>query len=450
MANNPELLHWQSSIQNNRAWCAGQGIRYITLIVPERHVVYADKLPYPYAISAARPLIRFLDALEPATRSAVLYPETELLAARQTEEVFYKTDEHLNSHGHYICYLALLDQMQADFPLSPAPRSSMKVQSAHVSGNLGMLLDEEPTEDREFWAPAEDRGVRRAFLSRRGRSRVEIFETPDRSLPRAIIFGDSTLDELRHILAPHFSRIVVVHHCHQFFYDLACSEQPDFVFHIMAEVSLARYHADGAVHSPGSSFLAQCGERLPPGPILLSIDFGGENENSGLTGPGWSDPERTHTWMLGEESILRLPFETSQALVSNDALYTATISLWPMTRPESGRNRQRLSISYGSADAWNPLAGFEISDETDLEFSLPALRYPADENLFLRFEHPDGFCPQLYGQTDDRVLSLAVKRLTISARQGPREHAEPACRERRFNWPQPFWRRRSRQRRSAL
>jgi hypothetical protein len=413
--NNDQLLFWQFSIQNNSAWCNARDIRYTTLIIPERHVIYADKLPSPYAISASRPVIRFLNAMA-AAPCAVLYPYTELLEARKSGEVFYKTDEHPNSHGYHTCYLALLNHIQADYPVVPTPRGSIQFHSAHVTGNLGMLLDEEPGEDREFWIPAHDRGVKCVFVSRRGRSRVEIFETGDQTLPRAIIFGDSSLHELRLILAPHFSRLVVVYYCHQFFYDLASREQPDFVFHIMAELSLGGSPIAEAALLPDGAFLAQCGERLVAGPILLSVDFGGGEESSALTATGWSYAETTHTWMVDGESVLRLPFETSQALASMRQLYTMTLSLWPLIWRPSGRNQQFLRVSYGQLHAWHELGSFEVSAETDLEVSLAALRWPADVPLYLRFEHPDGFSPEHYGMADQRVLSFALKRMTFSAR----------------------------------
>jgi hypothetical protein len=418
LANNHELTRWKLGIENDLAWCAEEQVRYTTMIIPERHVIYADKLPSPYAISATRSLVRLLNSVDPAMRSALLYPERELLAARREGDVFYRTDEHLNSHGHYACYLALLDHIRAAYPVVPAPRSSMGAQRVHVSGNLGMLLEDEPTEDREYWLQASDRGVRRPFQSRRGRSRVEIFESPDRTLPRALIFGDSHLDELRHILAPHFSRLVVVHQCHRFLYDLVRREQPDFVFRIMAELNLARVYEGGSIESSNADFLAQCGEPLPGSPILLSIDFGRHGESRAFITEGWSYVEETHCWMVGTESILRLPLGTGCTLPSSVQPHTMTISLWPLTWPAQSRNRQSLSISYGKPNAWKPLAKFDITGAVDLDVPLEKLQISGENTHYLRFEHPDGFSPRVYGEHDERILSFAVKRISISANHG--------------------------------
>jgi hypothetical protein len=408
-----QIAQWVTVLESQFSWCAAKQVTFVTLVIPERHVVQADKLPAEYAISPLRPVARLMNGLDPAMRAAVLYPEPALRSARSEAEVYYKTDEHLNLHGHYVCYRALLNHIRRPLTITPLPQDALSIRRVHVTGSLGMRLDAEPTEDREFWRHETRLGTKKIFRNRPGRGDVEVFEHENRKLPRAIIFGDSNSDELRYLLIPHFSRTVLVYHCHQFFYDLVRSEQPDLVLHIMAEARLGRPYADGAIALPNGDFLVHSGETLPKGSTLLAIDFGHGGESTAFTGEGWSYTEAAHTWMVGKESTVTLPPETSNLLASKFGRHWFSLDLYPLLCPSIGRNKQRLTISHGTGGRWTKIGEFEVCSLTKIEVPLPNFIFDDKETIFLRFEHPDCFSPADYGQADHRILSLSMQRMRI-------------------------------------
>ena len=77
-----------------QAWCLARKTEYRILIVPERHVIYPDKMPAEYAPHPGRPALRLLEAADPALRSCIIYPAQTLRLGRATRDVCYKTDVH--------------------------------------------------------------------------------------------------------------------------------------------------------------------------------------------------------------------------------------------------------------------------------------------------------------------------------------------------------------------
>jgi alginate O-acetyltransferase complex protein AlgJ len=408
-----QLLEWVLVIESNFAWCKANNVNFVTLIIPERHIIYADKLPAPYTVSSNRPVSRVMKSIGPCMHAAVLYPEAALKDARKTGDVFLKTDEHLNLHGVYACYRALIDHLSSNIAITPVDRDALEVEHLYLSGNLGMRMEDEPMEFRDHWTSATRTRTARTFQNRNGRGRVELFENANQTLPRAIVYGDSTLDEMKYLLVENFSRTVIVYHCSQFFYDLVRREKPDVVVHFMTELRLGLPYADGAIGLPNGDFLLHCGEPLPAHLTLFTIDCGKGGGSAKFMGDGWSLEERDYTWMTDYYSFIALPREAGAALASSDRRFNVAINLVPLTRASLSRHRQRLEISCGYNDKWIDVGTFEINGDSRLQVALPQIDRRADQTLWLRFAHPDGFSPLEYGSADPRILSLAVRRITI-------------------------------------
>jgi hypothetical protein len=64
-----QLDRWTSLIEARAAWCRGRGINYVMLTLPEKHVVYADKLPVELTPErAGRPVSRAISIAVQAIR----------------------------------------------------------------------------------------------------------------------------------------------------------------------------------------------------------------------------------------------------------------------------------------------------------------------------------------------------------------------------------------------
>jgi hypothetical protein len=353
--------------------------------------------------------------MDPAMRSAVLYPEQPLCDAREHGDVFYKTDEHLNPHGHYTCYRALFDHFGPTIMGKISPHEAPVVANrVHATGNLGIRLDTEPMEVMESWGLAINAATRRIFRNRNRPGRVEVFQHDDHARPKAIIFGDSNMEQLRYLLIPHFSRVVLLSYCHQLFCDLVRGEQPDVVLHIMSELNLGKSPAYHPLLVPNTDFLSYCGEELPPDRPLLAVDFGTAGDGNEFIGEGWSFTEEAHTWMVGTTSTLPLPIKICRELASEGSGHMMTINLWPQPSTSPQRRVQRLTISYEDGTGRLDIGSFEIDGEIEINVPLPQPRFAPDGKACLKFEHPDGFAPSDEGQSDNRILSLAMRRLRIA------------------------------------
>ena len=406
-----QLARWLSLLETRAAWCASKGITYVTLVVPERHVIYSDKLPPDSRISPARPIKRLQSAISSNGRPPALYPEDQLRAARREGEVFLRTDEHLNDFGTYVCYLALLDGLSEAVPLVPWPRDSLTSVPRELCGNLGVRLDEEPVELTEMLRLADSTSVRRVFRNPPGHSPVEVFRHHDGDLPKAVVFGDSNVTPLCRYLLPHFSRSVVLRDTQRLFHDLIRSERPDVVVNVMSEARLGNLGLDGTVVLPIDAdivdFLGHCGEAIPDGTdrTVLAIDFilGGDGATFART--GWSYPEANHTWMVDDTSILELPpFHSRRA----NQRYVLEFDLWPI---EAGEHRsQELRIGVHAGRTWHELARVEVRNRMRLRVPLHGELLAADQPVVLRLDHPRGVAPP---GADKRILSLAVTTLSV-------------------------------------
>src|SRR5579875_3435665 len=94
-----DLRRWTIALESRHAWCRLHGIAYLTMIVPERHVIYWDLLPDGVAISANRPVRQLRDALAPSVRADFVYPEHALSAGRAEHEVFPRADGPWTPYG---------------------------------------------------------------------------------------------------------------------------------------------------------------------------------------------------------------------------------------------------------------------------------------------------------------------------------------------------------------
>ncbi len=402
-----QLARWAALFEQRFAWCRARGATYVTLIVPERHVIYDDKLPTPYRPAADRAAVRLLAALDPALRAAVLYPEAALRAARQQGEVFFRTDEHINPRGSYACYRSVLDHVREHVPIVPVMQDDLVVSSRHLTGNLGIRLDDEPGEKAELWRVAEFGGAARVFQTEPPLSRVEVFHHRDPALPKAVVFGDSNLFSLWHFLVPHFSRLVLVHDTQRMFHDLVASERADLVLNLMSETKLGNLAANGTAVLPTDTDIADfqdhCGGVLPAAPPapLLSIDFAVGGNSAGFVREGWGEPEFGHTWMVDLHSVLAFP-----AGMINGAT-VLEIELTP-----NARVPQRLILSLGDGENWETVASLTIEASRTQRMSL--LQMMTKRARYMRFEHPDGCSPSTDGiGTDTRVLSFAMRHVAV-------------------------------------
>jgi hypothetical protein len=402
------VSNWVSLLEARHTWCRDQGIPYLFFIVPEKHVVYQDMLPFG-EISEDRPARAILRRLHPDKRADFLYPLEEMVAARAAYDTFFRTDVHWSQWGAYTGYRALAAAISRTHPLDPVPESALQISRYPMIGDLGIRLDPEPDEEAVAFKPTTPQAERvfgnRAYTV----GQVEVFQTEDRTKPRAILFRDSNATSMLPYLAPHFSRLVCVA-CAEMYRDLIISERPDIVLTQTTERQLARpigelrpdvlvFPAD----DPDKTFTGLSGIPLPlpQREEVVVISFRETGDATTYLGTGWSHQERDHVWMIADESRLTLP------LPNAGIDYEIQMDLRPHVVTSVLESQHLEVFANGAKIGACALKGLGV-----LTCRLPAA-VVGSPRLELVFRHPDGFAPITYGQPDSRPLSICVTEMRV-------------------------------------
>jgi hypothetical protein len=234
---NRNLIRMISLWEARQAWCMVRGADYRVLIVPERHVVYPDKLPSGYAPHPDRPALRLIGAAGPDLRPCIVYPVETLQLGRATRETFYKTDVHWTQWGAYLAYRELMLSIPRCVP-QLVSESELEFQNFRLVGSMTRWLDDRTRERAERTDPPKV-DVDEVFTNRTFKiGQVDVYETPFRDLPKLVLFRTSNSTYLLPFLYHHFSRIVAVAGT-PVRYDLLRSEKPDVVISEISERYLA-------------------------------------------------------------------------------------------------------------------------------------------------------------------------------------------------------------------
>lgn len=413
-----QLARWVNQIEARDAWCAVRGIDYRMLVVPEKHVVYPDKLPDGAHVAEVRPINQIIGALGPTPRSHLIYPAVALSDARAVEDSFLRTDVHWTHYGAYVGYRALMASLPPVYQRAVVGEEALVRGDYRVMGDLGVRLDPVPNERGISIGHGGHHRFRRVFDNRAfGRGQTEIFENDDARLPRCVLFRDSNASAMLQYLAMHFSRLVVVSST-EFFYDLVREEKPDVVITEMTERYLAvpaDGHGEGAIHF-ASDFADQDFwgfakiEALPgrvTGLAALTIDMSEGGNAAQYIREGWHGQESLHRWCDGARSVLMVepvPEVLTQrrfeiALDVGACLDEPRVTAQPLTVLVNGTEVLRTAIDRNTT----------IRAEVDGAFW-------RDAGLIeIALLHPEHFSPNRRdGSNDFRELSVALQSLRLT------------------------------------
>jgi alginate O-acetyltransferase complex protein AlgJ len=241
-----ELSQWVACIETRHAWCAARGIPYVHLIAPEKHVVYEELLPDGIGLAKDRPVTRLFAAVTGPARASLLYPLQRLRAHRTTRDTYYANDTHWTTYGAYLAYRELMGVAQRHLPVEPVCEDALHCVTRRHIGDLGVRMTPEQITNAAFLEYITPPSYRIAYENKVfGRGSVTIYEGPDRTAPRALLFHDSFSVHIIPYLIPVFSRLTAVGSLHML-YDLLHAERPDIVFFEMVERFIAfRFGPDG-------------------------------------------------------------------------------------------------------------------------------------------------------------------------------------------------------------
>lgn len=91
--------------------CEQKGKEFYLLIAPNKAQVYSEKMPSYTIADDYRRVERLLDYIHDNSDVKIVYPIEELQEAKETLQVYLKTDTHWNEAGAYIGVMALYELM---------------------------------------------------------------------------------------------------------------------------------------------------------------------------------------------------------------------------------------------------------------------------------------------------------------------------------------------------
>lgn len=255
-------------IAGRLGWCTARGMVYRMLVIPERHVLYDDKLPAGYVAQPKRMAARLVQAIPPAASQVLIYPYAILRAGRAQHDVCLRGDVHWSSWGAYLSYRALLESVP-ELAGEIIPETALKHRTATRVGDMTLWRGLRTRETCEIFdapkTPLREVMSTKTFTT----GQVDVYATDHPSGRRLVLFRTSNSTSLMPLLAHHFSRIVTVATTSVAF-DLLESEQPHFVFSELPERYLAiplKADSPKGIRLPkdfeSRSFLERTGHGLP-------------------------------------------------------------------------------------------------------------------------------------------------------------------------------------------
>lgn len=258
-----------STLMTRSQLLAELGADYFKFIVPEKAVVYSEYLPKVFSrcnMNENRPA----KLLEGKQLPFVYYFESLLKDVRSLGQVYFRGDTHTNWFGAFFLYQAIVGAIndrisnKSGFKTSPPfALSQFRPFLASYGGDIFTQLDKESRaifdgawqqlnlgdklehlvgyELRAEYQKAKRLEVESDYLTNLGERETFRFSHPNKALPRAVIFRDSTADYLVEPLSQHFSESLFIWHKGFAYGDVVERERPDVVLHVMAERFLTQY-----------------------------------------------------------------------------------------------------------------------------------------------------------------------------------------------------------------
>ena len=209
-----ELERWRHTLQDTSDWLRAQGITYVFVIAPDKHVIYHEYMPESIRRTSISRIDELVSYLREHSTVRVLDLRPALLAAKARERLYHRTDTHWNDRGAFVGYQSIIDALTEEIPaLRPPARNAFEPRVVRspgldLAGMLG-LTDVLNEEDLVLVPrrPATARILEPEHPNRRLAHARIVTEAPNRG-PRAVVFMDSFGPGLVPFLSEDFSRVV--------------------------------------------------------------------------------------------------------------------------------------------------------------------------------------------------------------------------------------------------
>lgn len=237
------LAKWRRILENRMAASERLGIPWQCIVVPDKESVYPEYLPEEVSPSPRRPIHEFLEVAE-SVGAPVTYALDRLLAEKEEDELYPRTDTHWNLCGSYAVYQMFCEELiRQGIDVELLEEAEIEWVEETIEGDLGRKVRPEPLTSSMVLVRFRRPESRLVFDNEvRNHGRVKCFER-DRPGPRCVLFGESYSDYLVPFLQEVFQRLVFVH-TSMFIADVLEREQPDAVLSLPVERFMIRVPSD--------------------------------------------------------------------------------------------------------------------------------------------------------------------------------------------------------------
>jgi alginate O-acetyltransferase complex protein AlgJ len=128
------LERWQRLLDYRVESARGLGIELVMLLLPDKLAVYEQYFPEPLEKVGPRPVERLLAGVD----APLLHAFDELAAAAGEDDVFIRTDHHVNFRGMEVAASLVLREL--GIPV-PDPFAEVELRTYPVAGDLGVRFD---------------------------------------------------------------------------------------------------------------------------------------------------------------------------------------------------------------------------------------------------------------------------------------------------------------------
>jgi len=217
----PDFFQTWAALFDYRAQKARElNFQYFFGIMPNKECVYTRYLPDDVVLSENRPVAAVLEAA--TGRVNHRYYLDALTKAAAVEDVYLKGDTHWNFLGARIAF----NEMMRALGLPVIEDAEFTRVDSNIDGDLsGKIGAQTPS---VILAPVAAKYRLIDNNNIKGIGERRIYEHPDKSLPRAVLFRDSFSSHQLNMFASRFSRIVCLWQPN-IDYGIVTQEAPDFV-----------------------------------------------------------------------------------------------------------------------------------------------------------------------------------------------------------------------------
>ncbi len=178
---------------NLNKYLESQGITLLLVAAPSKATIYPDKVPGQIkSIPVESRLDALIAELNDNNLPVILDLRPALSAARQDQDVYYKTNTHWNGYGALVAYTAIINSLGSSHPeLKPYKAEDLRlVTTDPVVQDLTVMMHANFIKERSFFYVPKESFVQTLY-SDNYLGYHQFSSTPDDSLPTLLMFHDS-------------------------------------------------------------------------------------------------------------------------------------------------------------------------------------------------------------------------------------------------------------------